>query len=205
MIRGGISGWFAVVVSLAACAPAAAGGGAAKGPVDVGRAGIDELDAACEGGQADACEKAGSHYQRGDKAKANLPVAVQRYARGCSLGNHGACRAYAAMLGGGTGVTRDMKGATAVLEKACEAGDAESCFELARTYNMRLQHRMIGELTPEEQALSDAEREKLGDEDRARAKRLLQRACSLGYARACKGIQSHLDEEDPSQMQWLFD
>ncbi|MEO1267345.1 MAG: hypothetical protein AAFX99_04545 [Myxococcota bacterium] len=120
--------------------------------------------ASCEAGQAEACVLMWTMAKEGYGARASLPQ-MQDYARkACALGDMSSCM----WLGRthGPDLSTVQQRGMPIAERACLAGRATSCVELASIYRMGWD----------------------GRQDLAKAHRLLVRACDGGHAEGCQEL-----------------
>ena len=125
---------------------------------------------ACEGGHAEGCVRLGNLYIEGDGVPQDASRAAELFERVCEGGYPTGCFLLAGMYyAGGKGVSEDRARAADLferVERACDSGDAESCFNVAFAYDSGF----------------------VVSEDRARATESYQRACGGGYADGCAGL-----------------
>jgi hypothetical protein len=155
-----------------------------------------QLAKACEGGDAKKCEDLGGLFLLGrggmvkDEAKART-----LFAKACELGNIASCEFAGKMMRDGRGGPADDAGATRLLVRACDGASYGACTSLA------LAAMKSGDKATALRLMTKAcdGGDKLGcmglgamylngngvKRDRARAKVLLQKACSLGATAAC--------------------
>ena len=77
-----------------------------------------------------ACRSAGYILDAGLGMPANPRLAADYYLQGCNRQDELSCVRLATLRALGRGVTRDVKGALAVLEPACAGGTQEACYRL---------------------------------------------------------------------------
>ena len=128
-------------------APAAAAG---RPSPPLSRAALDELNTACQSGDASACTKllpvveaecaqkipaacrfAGFLYERGRGVAANAAMAASFYNQSCEAGDKMGCIGFALLQARGTGVIQNEAKAQATLSQLCQEGVLEACTQLA--------------------------------------------------------------------------
>jgi TPR repeat protein len=109
------------------------------------------------------CFLVGFAYESGRGRPRDLERAITFYRR-CGPDNLYACKGLARLGLAGTVAALDLRGVAPILQKAADAGDAESCWYLSYMY---LAGSGVGR-------------------DRPKAAALLARACALGSAQACE-------------------
>ena len=125
---------------------------------------------ACGGGHAEGCVRLGNLYIEGEGVPKDVSRAARLFERVCEGGYPTGCFLLAGMYyAGGKGVSEDRVRAADLferVERACDSGDAESCFNVAFAYETGI-------------AVS---------EDRAHATEFFRRSCGGGYADGCFGL-----------------
>lgn len=116
--------------------------------------------AACEGGDPEACAKAGVHALRSGEG---LEQGIAQLRKACGARVALGCGALGSALVAGTGVPKDIAEGRKLFERACEGGDGLSCLSLGG-----LATGMSAQ-TP----------------DLPAAARYYDRACTLGQPRGC--------------------
>jgi serine/threonine protein kinase/TPR repeat protein len=146
-------------------------------PADA-KAGLAELDAACQRGSAHACATSGAVRSEGlygvskdsALAKTTLDKAVGLFREQCNGNQPTACAALGYFNATGLGVTRDADRAAELFKKACDGGAAAGCARLGHAYR-------AGEGV---------------SKDLKGAVGLLQKACDADDARGCAELSSML-------------
>ena len=119
---------------------------------------------ACDGSAAAACTAYGVLFNRGLGVARDAAQAAVYYERGCTLGDMAGCNNLGTVYQFGSTGFRDPDKAAALYEQACSNGEMDGCANLGL-----LLLNMPGAVS----------------QDKARARQLLQKACSAGVARAC--------------------
>ena len=94
----------------------------------------DSWEAACDGGDAGACNSAGLRYAHGDGVIADLVKAFGFYKRACDGKLALGCVNAGAMLYDGVGVLKDEKLAVELFSQACEDGAPAACLDVGIAY-----------------------------------------------------------------------
>ncbi len=125
------------------------------------------------------CALLGFAYETGRGRPLDAVRATELYVEGCKKGNVAACLGLVRL--GFRADAADLRDAARILERACESGDAQSCFYLAHLHH----------------AGNGVRR------DEARAQALLDRACKLGSTAACEAMKQpeHWPELVPELME----
>lgn len=159
----------------------------------------DRDDKACEAGNAEACANAGSRVFLGregrskDEAKG---AALQKKA--CELGSAFGCEMYGRALDDGRGLPKDVPAANAAFTKACDMKAGGGCRSLGLNLPVRDPKRIAllekaCELDDGLGCIGIAAAYLHGDQgtrkDLAKAKTLLQKACTLGQKSACEKLR----------------
>lgn len=126
------------------------------------------LSGACEAGAGDGCASLGVLTVQSDKARAR-----ELFEQGCAL-DAASCQNLAYMLDTGDGVPEDDARAAELYARACDAGTAWSCYDLA----FQIDH---------------GEAPGIGaDQGPALAASRLERACDLGMQESCAALGKRL-------------
>jgi hypothetical protein len=88
----------------------------------------------CAQGDADACNRLGIMYAKGDGVAKDIRRAIELYRKACEAGDAWGCNNLAFKYKNGNGLKKDMKQAAALFEKACMAGNGQSCNQAGRLY-----------------------------------------------------------------------
>lgn len=86
-----------------------------------------EADAACAGGDADACFELGDLERRGAGGLQNYGAAAKAYRKACNANHAEACSALAYLANGGKGMGQDLGKARSLYKKSCDLGDVSGC------------------------------------------------------------------------------
>ena len=168
-------------------APARAPAAAAGRPIALlSQAALEQLNTACQNGDASACTKllpvvetecaqkiasacgfAGYLYEHGRGVAANAAIAASFYNQSCEAGDKMGCIGFALLQAHGTGVIQNEAKAQATLSQLCQEGVLEACTQLALLI-------VPGGRPP----------------DLARARELLTKACDGKHAHACEMLKS---------------
>lgn len=92
------------------------------------------LAKACKMGSAFGCELMGDLLEDASYKIMDKAIAAKAYDRGCSLGRGMSCWSLAMMYFEGNGVPKNADKGVALLSKACQAGSADECNDLADVY-----------------------------------------------------------------------
>ena len=140
---------------------------AAEATKDFERAATLYLEA-CAGRAAAGCTGVGVLYNRGLGVTHDAAQAAMYYERGCTLGDMAGCNNLGTVYQFGSIGFRDSAKAAGLYERACSNAHMDGCANLALL--------LLGTTgaTPEE---------------RARARKLLDKACAAGIARACGKVR----------------
>jgi len=161
----------------------------------------------CDAGDAEACFRAGQGFHQLPEGQRDDAKAAIAYRRGCDLGKPEACGNLGLHLENGWGIDRDVQKAAALYESACAAEIAVQCRNVGKLNEgvsgyprdpvkskAAYEHALTLALAQCEQGQSEAcvvagymYRDGKGTPtDKARAKELVEKACSMGYSWACK-------------------
>ena len=137
-----------------------------------------ELERACLGGMARACDDLGRWFDgSGKAAHADGERAADLYARGCNLGLASACNDLGDILTYGRGVAIDRSRAVRLYERTCLLGDALGCGNVAY-----MLERGLGVAI-----------------DRTRARALYRDSCKSGETYSCLHVgMFDAESRDPS-------
>jgi TPR repeat protein len=171
----------------------------ARGGVDKDAVAAEVHELRCGAGDAWACGRLGSLYEKGTGVPKDLGRAAKLYENSCDGGHEWGCYALAYAYADGDGVTKDEARALALFEKACDAQYLPGCSQLG----YRLEKGQ-GTKRDDPRAASLYARACEGDEawacwrlgeayaagrgvpaDAARASTLRAKACKGGEERAC--------------------
>ena len=159
-------------------------------------------DAACEGGDLDACTQLGVQYARGDGVPSDRFRASQLFRKGCAGDHAHACMFLAEAYRKGEGAGADTAKAQELYIKACELGDGLACRSVGDMYILGnlygtdgrtagLWYQMGCELG-DGQACTAAglwmERGDVMDADPTKAAAMFEQGCTLGHTRGCTMI-----------------
>jgi TPR repeat protein len=159
---------------------------------------------ACDLGDPEGCQSAGTRLARVDGTPAGLAEAVSLLQRGCDGGSPSGCIALGnAHSNGDLGLPRDERQAVPLYQKACEQRVSAGCFNLARLYGrnplshdslfdgakaLELYARVCG--WGDAEACLQASRFTSTDEENLA---FLRRGCELGDQRGCQFLKDKIE------------
>ena len=91
-------------------------------------------EAACQNGNADACNRLGVMYATGKGVVPNIPRAAKLYRKACDCGSAVGCANLGYIYQYGKDGTQDYVSAIACYKKACDGGNAGGCTNLGLMY-----------------------------------------------------------------------
>jgi hypothetical protein len=100
------------------------------------RLGLAFAEQGCDGGDGRACNVEGDYQEFDDFKIKSFPAAMKAYARGCTLGYGESCFRLAKIHFEATDVPRDGGKGLSLLNKSCQAGNADECGLVAAIYEM---------------------------------------------------------------------
>jgi len=169
---------------------------------DPPEASTEAREAACDGGDLDACTQLGAQYARGEGVPVDRFRASQLFRKACAGDHAHGCMFLAEAYRKGEGAGADTEKAQELYVKACELGDGLACRSVGDMYILGnlygtdgrtagLWYQMGCELG-DGQACTGAglwmERGDVMDADPDKAAVLFERGCQLGHARGCTMI-----------------
>jgi TPR repeat protein len=123
------------------------------------------LRAACDGGDAVACNDLGVSYERGYAPAPSAAAAAQLFTRACDGGVADGCNNLGALHERGAGVNLDVSVARQLYGSACQQGSALGCSNLGALHTRGAQR------------------------DEGEALRLFSLACATGSATGCQNLE----------------
>jgi TPR repeat protein len=160
---------------------------------------LASTEEACHSGTAAACEDLGGMYLLGRGVDKDETKAAQYFKAACNGGVASGCEFYGKMLRDGRGGPADPVTALAMLNKACDGGSSGACTSVgldAFKHDHAAGVRLLTKACDGNDKLGCMG---LGGlylngngvrRDKARAKVLLQKACSLGAQPACAKVRT---------------
>jgi TPR repeat protein len=159
----------------------------------------DRDEQACEAGNAEACANTGSRIFLGREGRSKDEArGAALLKKACELGSAFGCEIYGRALDDGRGVPKDVPAANSAFTKACDMKAGGGCRSLGLNLPVRDPKRITllekaCELDDGLGCIGIAAAYLHGDQgkrkDVAKAKTLLQKACTLGQKTACEKLR----------------
>jgi uncharacterized protein len=139
-----------------------------------------ECEGECKKGNGPSCAIAGLAYEKGKGVTEDVAKAMQLYEAGCMKKDQDSCTGMGFLFSKGEGVPKDPRRAETIFREGCEKGNARACSGLGH------QFRLAGDMNP--------------------AVDLFERACKLGYGRACFYAAAIIFKsgKDPKRAFWNY-